>query len=49
MSGAFYEGLDSIDGVIIAAEYGHGRRAGVNSDYGFTVSAAKCQPSSLRQ
>ncbi len=31
------EELDSIDAVIVAAEYGHGKRAGVISDYTFAV------------
>ncbi|HME18154.1 MAG TPA: ATP-dependent DNA ligase [Nitrososphaerales archaeon] len=31
------EELDTIDAVIIAAEYGHGKRAGVISDYTFAV------------
>ncbi len=31
------EELDTIDAVIVAAEYGHGRRAGVISDYTFAV------------
>jgi DNA ligase 1 len=32
------EELDTIDAVIVAAEYGHGKRAGVISDYTFAVS-----------
>lgn len=31
------EELDTIDAVIVAAEYGHGKRAGVLSDYTFAV------------
>ncbi len=31
------EELDTIDAVIVAAEYGHGKRAGVISDYTFAV------------
>jgi len=31
------EELDTIDTVIVAAEYGHGKRAGVISDYTFAV------------
>jgi DNA ligase-1 len=31
------EELDTIDAVIVAAEYGHGRRAGVISDYTFAI------------
>ena len=29
--------LDTIDAVIVIAEYGHGKRAGVLSDYTFAV------------
>lgn len=32
------EELDTVDAVIVAAEYGHGKRAGVISDYTFAVS-----------
>jgi len=32
------EELDTIDAVIVSAEYGHGRRAGVISDYTFAIS-----------
>ena len=31
------EELDTLDVVIVAAEYGHGKRAGVISDYTFAV------------
>src|SRR5205807_2938836 len=31
------EELDTVDAVIVAAEYGHGKRAGVISDYTFAV------------
>lgn len=35
------EELDTIDAVIVAAEYGHGKRAGVISDYTFAVRDGK--------
>jgi DNA ligase-1 len=35
------EELDTIDAVIVAAEYGHGKRAGVISDYTFAVKEGK--------
>ena len=31
------EELDTVDAVVVAAEYGHGKRAGVISDYTFAV------------
>ena len=35
------EELDTIDAVIVAAEYGHGKRVGVISDYTFAVRDGK--------
>jgi DNA ligase-1 len=35
------EELDAVDAVIVAAEYGHGKRAGVISDYTFAVRDGK--------
>ncbi|MGD0396165.1 MAG: hypothetical protein ABSB26_04560 [Nitrososphaerales archaeon] len=43
---AFYEGLDTIDAIMVAAEYSHGKRAGVVSDNGFRLSGKmpNCHP-----
>ena len=40
--------LDTIDAVVVAAEYGHGKRAGVLSDYTFAVRECDDNKSKLR-
>ena len=40
--------LDTIDAIIVAAEYGHGKRAGVLSDYTFAVRENDEMNSELR-
>jgi DNA ligase 1 len=40
--------LDTIDAVVVAAEYGHGKRAGVLSDYTFAVRESNDKKSKLR-
>jgi DNA ligase-1 len=40
--------LDTIDAVIVVAEYGHGKRAGVLSDYTFAVRQNDDTNSELR-
>jgi DNA ligase 1 len=40
--------LDTIDAVIMIAEYGHGKRAGVLSDYTFAVRQNDDMNSELR-
>jgi DNA ligase-1 len=40
--------LDTIDAVIVIAEYGHGKRAGVLSDYTFAVRQNDDANSELR-
>jgi DNA ligase 1 len=40
--------LDTIDAVVVAAEYGHGKRAGVLSDYTFAVRERDDNESKLR-
>jgi len=40
--------LDTIDTVVVAAEYGHGKRAGVLSDYTFAVRERDDKKSKLR-
>jgi DNA ligase-1 len=40
--------LDTIDAVVVAAEYGHGKRAGVLSDYTFAIRESNDKKSKLR-
>jgi DNA ligase-1 len=40
--------LDTIDAIIVIAEYGHGKRAGILSDYTFAVSDDENNAANLR-